>query len=363
MTLSLAQIRSSLDSSKTVSASAVLVTVASTRGSTPREAGARMLVFADRIEGTIGGGNLEFQAISISREQILNSGTNSMSRFPLGASLGQCCGGLVNLLFESIDHSSQWLYQMPESTGNLFRAVKANQKGNCSDNDYFWFDGQQLESNLSDDDQQDLRLRVVEMMSSDQDTQLVETRTDKQLWYIEKQAQVDVELLLFGAGHVAEAITQVMKNLPIKIKLIDGRDELINKEWPSNVEKIATDTPEAEIDSATAQSFILIMTHDHSLDQKLCEAALHHGKFYWMGLIGSETKRRSFEKKMGRRGISKIQFERITCPIGMNGIRNKQPAAIAISVAAQLLLLSEQRSEHKINKLNSPVQLSVVERA
>src|SRR6267378_3770396 len=80
----------------------VVVTVASTKGSVPREAGTKMIVTRERVCGTIGGGHLELQAISIARDQIAAraQADDPLRRFPLGASLGQCCGGVVNLLFE-----------------------------------------------------------------------------------------------------------------------------------------------------------------------------------------------------------------------------------------------------------------------
>src|SRR5437773_5731444 len=90
---------------------AVIVTVASTKGSVPREAGTKMIVTPERVYGTIGGGHLELQAISIARDQIVARACSDdlLRRFPLGASLGQCCGGVVNLLFESAADNSPWL--------------------------------------------------------------------------------------------------------------------------------------------------------------------------------------------------------------------------------------------------------------
>lgn len=84
------------------SAPAVLVSVESTQGSVPRETGTWMAVFADQLVGTIGGGNLEFQAIAQARAQLQQGGVATTQRFPLGPSLGQCCGGVVFLHFESI---------------------------------------------------------------------------------------------------------------------------------------------------------------------------------------------------------------------------------------------------------------------
>ncbi|MBP7065295.1 xanthine dehydrogenase accessory protein XdhC [Ferrovibrio sp.] len=79
---------------------AVLVTVAAVDGSAPREAGAKMVVTAADSSGSIGGGELEFQAIRIARQMLRGQAGPSLRRFPLGPSLGQCCGGHVTLLFE-----------------------------------------------------------------------------------------------------------------------------------------------------------------------------------------------------------------------------------------------------------------------
>ena len=79
---------------------AVLVRVASTQGSVPREAGAWMGVFADGVVGTVGGGHLEFEAIAHARRGLAGEAIDDHRRFALGASLGQCCGGVVHLAFE-----------------------------------------------------------------------------------------------------------------------------------------------------------------------------------------------------------------------------------------------------------------------
>ena len=77
----------------------VTVTVASTRGSAPREAGTTMEVYSDHIHGTIGGGTLEWTAMAIAREMIATGQGPSERVFPLGPDLGQCCGGSVTLTF------------------------------------------------------------------------------------------------------------------------------------------------------------------------------------------------------------------------------------------------------------------------
>ena len=81
---------------------AVLVSVASTKGSAPRERGAWMGVFAHDVIGTIGGGHLEFQALEAARARLAGTPGDEVLRFALGPSLGQCCGGVVHLQFEPV---------------------------------------------------------------------------------------------------------------------------------------------------------------------------------------------------------------------------------------------------------------------
>ena len=92
----------------------VLVTVAHIAGSAPREAGARMIVTPAQVLGTIGGGNLEYEAIRIARSRLDGPQTPGSQRFielfPLGSMLQQCCGGAVFLHFDVIrDGQSDWV--------------------------------------------------------------------------------------------------------------------------------------------------------------------------------------------------------------------------------------------------------------
>jgi xanthine dehydrogenase accessory factor len=81
---------------------AVLVRVDATQGSVPREAGAWMAVFADAVVGTIGGGHLEHQAMAMARSRLQGAAGEDLVRFVLGPSLGQCCGGALDLRFDKV---------------------------------------------------------------------------------------------------------------------------------------------------------------------------------------------------------------------------------------------------------------------
>jgi xanthine dehydrogenase accessory factor len=98
------------------------------------------------------------------------------------------------------------------------------------------------------------------------------------------------------------------------------------------------------VDSAAPGSYFLVMTHSHALDQELAESILARSDFAYFGLIGSLSKRRAFERRMENRGVPPARFRDMTCPIGVPGISGKEPAAIAIAVAAELLQARECRA-------------------
>jgi xanthine dehydrogenase accessory factor len=79
------------------------------------------------------------------------------------------------------------------------------------------------------------------------------------------------------------------------------------------------------------------MTHSHPLDYRLCEALLAQGRVARLGLIGSRTKAARFRSRLRRDPACAPALARLVSPIGMPGITGKEPAVIAVSVAAQLL--------------------------
>jgi len=104
---------------------AMLVEVVAARGSVPRGRGTRMLVGADEVAGTIGGGHLEWQAIAMARER-LATGESAPLDWPvaLGPSLGQCCGGALTLRFAPLNDAAlaAWPAERPLFRLHLFGA-------------------------------------------------------------------------------------------------------------------------------------------------------------------------------------------------------------------------------------------------
>jgi xanthine dehydrogenase accessory factor len=147
------------------------------------------------------------------------------------------------------------------------------------------------------------------------------------------------QIVVFGAGHVAQALAGLQSYLGSDLLLIDSREES-ELQPPIPQERswslLCVDEPEEEIDVIPASSLVLIMTHDHALDLRVLEKALSRGTFPYVGLIGSDRKWARFQKRLGERGYSADQISSVVCPIGTAKI-SKEPKAIAIAVAAELL--------------------------
>ena len=147
-------------------------------------------------------------------------------------------------------------------------------------------------------------------------------------------------VLVFGNGHVGRALVQVLGALPAHVRWIDAREADFPSTVPANVEIVATDAPEDEITHAPRGAFIVVMTHSHPLDFALIEAALARDDWRYVGLIGSRAKRAQFEKRLAARGMAPESLARVVCPIGSSrgiGIRSKEPGAIAVAVAAEIV--------------------------
>ncbi len=269
---------------------AVLVTVQQVQGSAPREEGAWMAVFTDRLINTLGGGHLEFSAIAVARQWLAgalagraDASVNGMfspaggaptdglpftRRFALGPSLGQCCGGVVELRFEPLQ-------------GPLSEALRER-----------------------------LRPR-------------------------------GAPVALFGGGHVGKALVRVLATLPLDVRWVDSRDEIFPPEVPGHVHCEHSDPVQAAVADLAPGSRVLIMSFSHAEDLDIVQACLKRQRqradLPFIGLIGSRTKWATFNRRLRERGFSAQECAQVTCPIGLPGIPGKQPEVIAVAVAAQLL--------------------------
>jgi len=306
---------------------AVLVTVAIVDGSVPREPGARMLVDAASQWDTIGGGHLELCAAETARAMLASGEARRLERFPLGPSLGQCCGGVVQLAFELLDrdHAAALAARRRDDS---WRMVALDGEPALA-----LLDGAGGTIQAS--------AHALPGFERSRGTHVLRDATGRR-WLADLVAAPRAHLMLFGAGHVGAAIVRALAGLPCRVTWVDERDDLFPSEIPDNVAVEATDTPEALARLAPAGTSFLVMTHSHALDQRLADTILKRPGHDWFGLIGSATKRVQFERRLLERGVARERLDAMVCPVGVPGIEGKQPAVIAIAVAAQLLMVWEQ---------------------
>ena len=316
---------------------AVLVTVAIVEGSGPREPGAKMLVMADGQVDTIGGGHLEMCAVEVGRGMLAGGHTARLERYALGPTLGQCCGGVVHLAFELVDASLrsvlESLRERRREDSWRLSAIDGPSAALLLNADGMPVAGQGEDAPVVD------RKRG---------THVIKDAAGRR-WLADPCLAPRAHLLLFGAGHVGAAIVRMLGELPCTVTWIDEREDMFPSTIPANVTVEATDMPEALVAAAPADASYLVMTHSHALDQRLSEAILARADVGWFGLIGSKTKRVQFERRMAARGLPKDRIDAMVCPIGLAGITNKLPAAIAASVCAQLLMVWEAQQSLTLN--------------
>jgi xanthine dehydrogenase accessory factor len=153
---------------------------------------------------------------------------------------------------------------------------------------------------------------------------------------------------IFGMGHVGTELARILARHDLELHLVDSRAAQVDRLGSVTADALArvhrhhAPVPELVLGELPAGSHVLIMTHDHAEDAALCDAALRCGHLGSIGLIGSSAKWRRFEKKLAAEGHGPEALARITTPIGLPEITGKDPATIAVGVAADLLVRFER---------------------
>lgn len=261
---------------------AVMVEVTGVAGSTPREAGAYMLVSRDAMHGTIGGGHLEYIAMEKAREMLGASSAlhgaadaalpqqaaATVLDLALGPEIGQCCEGRVRIALRPVDRT--------------------------------------LAASLLD-------------LAEAQDRRMP-------------------QVYLFGGGHVGNAIARALSLLPVWVTIVETRASAL-EDMPAGVAAELTAVPETLVRDAPAGAAFVVLTHDHALDFLITAEALKRGDAAYVGMIGSKTKRATFRSwflKAG--GGTESDFRRLVSPIGGDAVKDKRPAVIAALAAAEMLV-------------------------
>jgi xanthine dehydrogenase accessory factor len=296
---------------------AALVTLAQAQGSSPREVGARMVVAPNgAFAGTIGGGALEWGALAEAQALLARRDGPAVARLDraLGPDLGQCCGGRVLLIIERFGAGDR------EAIAPL---AKAELEGVLTTIGTVSGDGRLSRHTASE-----------RSPGSAYDVQ-----PDGRV--VERFGEEPTAFYLFGAGHVGRALAVALAPLPFAVTWFDARPGAIPETFAPNVTAIRDGDPAELLGRAPDGAFVAVMTHSHALDLDLVIAALQANRFAYVGLIGSATKRARFTSAMLKMGMAEDTVDKLVCPIGLTAIKDKAPAAIAASVAAQVLMARE----------------------
>ncbi len=272
-------------------AGAVLVTVQQVQGSGPREPGAWMAVFADTVLGTIGGGRLEFDAIAHARELLADAGGGAGEGGVRRFALGPSLGQCCG----GVVHLH-------------FAAIGAA-------------------------DREPLRRR-----------------------FAERRAQ-HMAVALFGGGHVGHAIVRLLGTLPVRTHWIDSRDEVFPPQLPANARAEHSHPVQGAVPTLETGSHVLIMSFSHAEDLDVLAACLKRQReradLPFIGLIGSKSKWATFGHRLEARGFTAAELAQVTCPIGVAGVRGKEPEVIALAVAAQLMqhrpVVAAEDGQNRVN--------------
>ena len=266
----------------------VRVVVTDVRGSAPREVGASMLIWPNGQSGTIGGGQLEWDATEIAL-RTLRDGAPRVRRFALGPELGQCCGGAVQIavvLYTPEMLPSPGIVAQPLESGAMRPAPPSTLPGT------------------------------------------------KVGWFFESTDAPVTPVWIYGAGHVGRAIVDLLSLQPgFGVTWVDtGPDRFPEA---ARVRCLPAKDPARALELAPKNAHHLILTYSHAMDLALCHAALGHG-FASAGLIGSQTKWARFQKRLRELGHAEDTIAQITCQIGDPKLGRRQEA-IALGVVAGLI--------------------------
>lgn len=315
----------------------VLITVAGVRGSAPREVGAKMLVTANEIFGTIGGGELEYQSVRIAANQLQSRDTaGRLRRFPLGSNCGQCCGGVVDMLFEPVAGIA--------CVDELLEAWSARQETvlvtelNATGEPVKSLRPASNPARRRDAASAAVADRGAGALLASGSARRVDTpgRGDK-FMLLEPVTDSDFTIAVFGAGHVGSALVQLLSGLDCNLRWLDSRRDIFPDTLPGKVQRIECADPARDVAALPVGTYFFVMTHSHALDLDIIAAILRRGDFAYCGLIGSATKRRRFDTRLRSLGINEQALQRLVCPIGIRGISGKKPQEIAIAAAAEVL--------------------------
>ena len=298
----------------------VRASLAEIKGSAPREAGAMMLITPSQIWQSIGGGALEYDMMRRARtmidtamiEEAPPAWTRQIIKLVLGPDMGQCCGGQVRVLLEYFGPNDVPVLAGLAAASRLVHPLAGNAPLKAADgrpdgpSDGMLADGSAV---------------------------------------IAPVALTGHPVFLYGAGHIGRALVPQLLALDCDLHWIDVADDRFPERVPDGARRVMAADPTVIAAHAPSNAVHLVITHDHALDEAICHRILTGSGFARLGLIGSATKAARFRSRLGKAGVSADQLERLVCPVGLAAISGKQPARVALSIAAAVAIWQQELDE------------------
>lgn len=351
------------------SSPACLVTIFHQDGSTPRTAGARMLVSpgavgqnsamkrssrADasplpHIEGTIGGGLVEAKAIAMALE-VFETQTPMLACFDLsgqanvrgGVDMDMICGGCLEVLLEPVTPALQAAFACLEA-----QLLKSREVAMITTLSRDFLEHLSLQRGVySRGPRECWRLDHGEAAS------LAALSCDAGAWFVQEHEgtrrlvehhQPPSTLYLFGAGHVSQATALVAQVAGFRVVVLDDRPEFANAARFPTAELVLTPPsfdgifqwPGMASHVLGPSSYVAILTRGHRHDAEVLAQALGTAAG-WIGMIGSRKKRNATYARLHAQGVPEAAFARVHSPIGL-AIGAQTPGEIAVSILAQCI--------------------------
>jgi xanthine dehydrogenase accessory factor len=340
----------------------VIITVVETKGSTPCNVGQKIIYSGcDNFFGSIGGGNLEFNSLK-NAKQILNLKIErtELVRYPLGASLGQCCGGYVKVMFESYLYNDKnnedeyWLNQLNKAVEKksdymVITVIDTDLQKQISSSKLVYYKNEKNELILRGAKKVDIDelfkslglAKTNEKFTCPVQLNEGDSICIENFAYSQQQA-----VALFGAGHISRALMPILTQLPITIYWIDDRKAQFDyyEGEKSKINIVCDDMPDAVLD-LPKNIYCMIITYSHNLDFEICEQIMLRDSFCYLGVIGSEIKGKQFRDRFINKGLPINLVEKLICPIGVKHKYIKSPVSIAVSIATDLINFLESNKK------------------
>lgn len=319
----------------------VLATTVGHSGSTPRQAGARMIVRRDgRIMGTIGGGPVEATAVR-EAATVFAAGRTLRRSFNLShrdaAAAGMICGGEMELVMEHVAPN-------PDNRaifGLLLAAVRSGRRStlvswvSSGQNGAQWFVVDSQGGASRTDVAESLLAVILRTRTSSPPASLVEHQDQT---YLLNTFKAGGTVYLVGAGHVSACTAEAAARVGFRVAVMDDRPEFASRDRFPQADEIrvlpsfADCFDDVQLDH---DSYLVIATRGHLYDMEVLDQALRTGAGY-IGMIGSCRKRNSIYAKLIDRGVSQAQLDQVRCPIGL-AIEADTPEEIAVAIVGELI--------------------------